>query len=47
MAFVHAVLLFNDVATFNKEASDVIEDLLVMLQVQARVVTSVCFKLCF
>ena len=49
MALVRAILLPNEVATFNEEASDVIGDLLVVQEVQVRVVTltSVCFKLHF
>ena len=47
MALARAVLLSNDVAALTKEALDTIGDLLVMQQVQVRVVTSVCFKLHF
>ena len=47
MALACVVLLLNDVATLIEEASDMIEDLLVMQQVQVRVVTSVLFKLHF
>ena len=41
MALAHAVLLPNDVAAPTEEALDMIGDLLVMQQVQVRVVTSV------
>ena len=47
VALARSILLPNDVGTLNEEASDVIGDLLVMQQVQARVVSSVCFKLHF
>ena len=47
MALVRAILLPNDVAALNEEASNVIRELLVMQQVQVRIMTSLCFKLHF
>ena len=47
VALVCAILLPNDVIALNEEASYMIRDLLVIQQVQVRVVTLVCFKLHF